>query len=78
MEKMSTDNSPKKRKYLSNEHKIKGAHVQCVNNDHSAKFKYKGMKTVGVTEYTNQTSPKHFEQKNVLSTRPQKMKRIFM
>ena len=31
------------RKYLSNVHKIKGAHRQCVNN-HYAKFAYKGMK----------------------------------
>ena len=29
-------------------HKIEGAHLQCVNNHH-AKFKYKGMNTVGVT-----------------------------
>ena len=35
-------------------HKIIGAHLQCVNN-HYAKFEYKGMKTVGVAEYTNQT-----------------------
>ena len=33
------------RKYLSNVHKIGGAHLQCVNN-HSAKFEYKGMKTL--------------------------------
>ena len=31
--------------------KIGGAH-QCVNN-HYAKFEYKGMNTVGVTDYTN-------------------------
>ena len=29
------------------------------------KFEYKGMKTVGVTDYTNQTPPKHFGWKNV-------------
>ena len=29
-----------------------GAHLQCMNN-HYAKFEYKGMKTVGVTDYTN-------------------------
>ena len=39
-------------KYLSNVHKIGGAHLQCVNN-YYAKFEYKGMKTVGVTDYTN-------------------------
>ena len=32
--------------------KIKGAHLQCVNN-HYAKFEYKVMNTVGVTDYTN-------------------------
>ena len=40
------------RKYLSNVHKMVGAHFQCVNN-HYAKFEYKGMKTVRVTDYTN-------------------------
>ena len=40
------------RKYLSNVHKKGGAHLQCVNN-HYAKFEYKGMNTVGVTDYTN-------------------------
>ena len=33
-------------------HKIEGAHLQCVNN-HYAKFEYVGMKSVGVTGYTN-------------------------
>ena len=46
-------------------HKIGGAHLQCMNN-HNAKFEYKGMKTVGVTDYTNQTHPTFFEwKKNV-------------
>ena len=31
---------------------MEGAHHQCVNN-HNAKFKYKVMNTVGVTDYTN-------------------------
>ena len=35
-----------------NVHKIEGANLQCVNN-HYAKFEYKGMNTVGVTDYTN-------------------------
>ena len=35
----------KLRKYFSNEHKIRDAHLQCVNN-HYAKFEYKGMKSV--------------------------------
>ena len=29
-----------------------GAYLQCVNKNY-AKFEYKGMKTVGVTDYTN-------------------------
>ena len=33
-------------------HKIGGAHLQCMKN-HLAKFEYKGMKTVAVTDYTN-------------------------
>ena len=33
-------------------HNIGGAHLQCVNN-HYAKFEYKGMNTVGVTDYTS-------------------------
>ena len=36
-------------KYLSNVHKIEGAYLQCVNN-HYAKFEYKGMKTIWVTD----------------------------
>ena len=40
------------RKNLWNMHKIGGAHLQCVNN-HCEKFEYKGMNTVGVTDYTN-------------------------
>ena len=46
------------RKYLSNVHKKEGAHLQCENN-HYAKFENKAMKTVGVTNYTNQTPSKH-------------------
>ena len=50
---MSKFNNPKNIiKYRSNVHKIEGAHFQCVNN-HYAKFEYKGMKTVRVTDYTN-------------------------
>ena len=30
----------------------KSAHLQCVNN-HCVKFEYKGMNTVGVTDYTS-------------------------
>ena len=49
----------KMRKFLSNVPKIGGAHLQCVNN-HYTKFEYKGIKTLGVTDYTNQTPSKHF------------------
>ena len=42
----------KNEKKLKQFHKIKGAHLQCVNN-HYAKFEYKGMNAVGVTDYTN-------------------------
>ena len=38
--------------------KWEGAHLQYVNNDH-AKFEYKEMKTVGVTDYTKQIPPTH-------------------
>ena len=41
-----------------------GAHLQCVNN-HYAKLEYKVMDTVGVTDYTNPTPPKHHGWKNV-------------
>ena len=41
-------------------------------NNHCAKFEFKGMKTVGVTGYTNQTSPKHFGWKKCLSSIPLK------
>ena len=48
-------NTPQKmRFFLSNVHKIGGEHLQCVNN-HYAKFEYKGLKTVRVIDYTNQT-----------------------
>ena len=39
--------------------KWKVHNLQCVNN-HYAKFEYKEMKTVGVTDYTNQAPSKHF------------------
>ena len=47
------------RKCSSNEHKKVCAHIQYVIN-HYAKLEYKGMKSVGVTDYTNQTPPMHF------------------
>ena len=67
------NNHPKWKKYLSNVHKMKGAHLQWVNN-HYAKFENKEMEAVGVTDYTNQTPSKHFTGK-ILSSRPQKRKK---
>ena len=64
MEKCPSPTPVKKRKYLSNVHKIRGAHLQCVYN-HYAKFECKGMKTGGVTDFTNQTPSKHFWTENV-------------
>ena len=51
----------------------RGATVQSMNN-HYAKFEYLGMKTVRLTDYTNQTPSKHLNEKNVLSSRPSKIK----
>ena len=48
-----------------------GAHLQCVDN-HYLKIKYKLMKTVGVTDYTNQIPSKHFGQKMFKLDTPQK------
>ena len=45
--------------------KIGDALLQCGNN-HYAKFEFKGMKTAGATDYTNQTPPKHFRWKKCL------------
>ena len=58
---IKAQHSQKYNKILSNVHKIEGAHLQWVNN-HYAKFEYKRMKTVGVTDYTNQTTSKHLEE----------------
>ena len=57
-------------------HKIEGAHLQCVNNQY-AKFEYKGMKSVGVTDYTNKTPSKHFGWKKVHHS-TKKMRKIFI
>ena len=59
MDKYLSPTDLKVRKYLSNVHRIGGAHVQCMNN-HYPKFEYLGMKTGGVTIYTNQTPSQHF------------------
>ena len=53
MGKMSKLNThQKQRKKTKQFHKMRGAHLQCLNN-HYAKFEYKGLNTVGVTDYTN-------------------------
>ena len=54
-----------------------GAQLQCMNN-HNAKFEYKGMKNVGVTDYSNQTPPTHFGWKKCLSSIPVKNVKIFI
>ena len=41
----------KLKKYSLDVHKMGDANLQCVNN-HYAKFDYKGMDTVGATDYT--------------------------
>ena len=48
----STPIKNEKKKKMTQFHKKRGAHLQCVNN-HYAKFEYKGMNSVGVTDYTN-------------------------
>ena len=58
-------------------HIIGGGHIQCVNK-RNAKFEYKGMKsdTVGVTtDYTNQTTPKHFGWKKCQVQQPSKIRK---
>ena len=57
--------------------KIGGAHLQCMDN-HYAKFEYKGMKTVGVTYYTNMTPPMQFGRKKCPSSKPVKNEKIFI
>ena len=44
-------------------------------NNHNAKFEYKGMKTVGVTDFTNLTPPMHFGRKKCLSSTPVEMRK---
>ena len=65
------------RKKSWNVHKIVGAHLQCIDN-HYAKIWYKGMKTVGVTDCTNQTPPKHFGWKKCLNSTHIMNEKIFI
>ena len=53
------------------------AHLQCMNN-HYEKFEYKGMKTIGVTDYTNQTPHTHFGWKKCLSPTSVKKMRKYL
>ena len=57
-------------------YKIETAHFQYMNN-HYAKFEYKGMKTVGSLDYTNQTPRTHSGWKKCLSSTPVKNEKIF-
>ena len=45
---------------------VASAHLQCVNN-HYAKFEYKGMKLVGVTDYTGITQCHHSKSGVIMS-----------
>ena len=47
-------------------------------NNHYAKIEYKGMKTVGVTDYTNQTPLHISDGKKCLSSTPVKNVKIFI
>ena len=64
-------------KYLSTVHKIGSAHLQCMNN-HYAKFEYKGMKTIWITDYTSLTPTTHYGWKKCLSSTPVKNEKIFI
>ena len=54
----------------------RGAQFHCVNN-HYAQLEYKGMKTVRVTDYTDQTPSKHCERKKCLSATPLKIRKYY-
>ena len=54
---------------------IIGEYLQCESN-HYAKFKNKGMKTVGVAYHTNQTPSTHFGGTKCLTSTSPKMKII--
>ena len=58
-------------------HKIKSADVQSMNNRY-AKFEYKGMKTISVTDYTNLTPPTHFRLKKLIKFNTRKNVKIFI
>ena len=59
---MSKFNSPKNKKMFIKFAQKGEAHVQCMNNyfKQFVKYEYKGMKTLGVTDNTNQKTSKYF------------------
>ena len=71
---MSKFNTTKKKKKKKNVIKC-AQNLKCVNN-HYAKFEYKGMKTVGVTDYLNQTHP--FRKDTCVSLTLLKNEKIFI
>ena len=52
MEKCLSSTPVKNKKENMKRAKMEGTHLQYVNN-HYLKYEYKGMNTVGVTDYTN-------------------------
>ena len=66
---MSKFNTHKNVKIFIKCAQIGTAHLQCVNNLY-AKFEYKGMNSVGVTDYTNLRPPTHYRLKKCLSSTP--------
>ena len=68
-------------KNASNVHNMWGAHHQYMNNDYG-KFEHKGMKTVGVTDYTKQIPPTYFgwkkNGKNMSKSKTRKNEIIFI
>ena len=51
-----------------------GAHLQCMDNNYG-KYENKGFKTVGLTDYTNQTPPTYSNGKKCLSLTPVKLRK---
>ena len=70
---------PKMKNKIMKCYKIGGAQFQCMNN-HYAKFEYRGRKTVGVPDYTNQTPPHPFAFRieTLLSSKPVINVKIFI
>ena len=58
-------------------HKIRGAHLQCVNN-HYAKFEYKRNENYLSYRLHKPDTPMHFGRKKYLSSTPVKNKKIFI